>query len=140
MDIILVITILVMFTEVLANLLDLDQVSVRKPSLLAPAVSDLCELIQSPSGAVRNQAHGLLSRYLRHMPSAALSVLPAYLSCLHSGQCELVSSLLDRLPEIVICSQGNLFLLFIFRLLFSIDLRGKRDPKNSGLLLGLSGP
>lgn len=107
MDIILSIPILVMFTEVLANLQDLDQVSVRKPSLLAPAVSDLCEHIQSPSGAVRNQAHGLLSRYLRHMPSAALSVLPAYLSCLHSGQCELVSSLLDRLPEIVICSQGN---------------------------------
>lgn len=126
-----------MFTEVFASLHDLDQVSVRKPSLLAPAVSDLCKHIQSPSGAVRNLAHGLLSRYLRHMPSAALSVLPAYLSCLHSGQCELISSLLDKLPEIVICSQGYYSYSTIFKLSKSIHC-GMKEVKKIHLELHLS--
>ncbi|KAG8306435.1 Integrator complex subunit 1 [Homalodisca vitripennis] len=91
--------------DVLASLHELDKVSSGRPALLAPAVSDLCELVLSPSSSVRGLAHGLLVRHLRHAPHCALSLLPAYLSCLNCGQYEVVSSALAKLPEVVVCSQ-----------------------------------
>uniref|UniRef100_A0A1B6EU77 Uncharacterized protein n=1 Tax=Cuerna arida TaxID=1464854 RepID=A0A1B6EU77_9HEMI len=91
--------------EVLGSLHELDKVSSGRPALLAPAVSDLCELVLSPSSSVRGLAHGLLLRHLRHAPHRALSLLPAYLSCLNCGQYEVVSSALAKLPEVVVCSQ-----------------------------------
>lgn len=99
---------------------DLDQWSVRRPALLEAAVNDMCELILSPSGSVRSLAHGLLSRYLRHCPSAALTTLPAYLACLNSGHYDVISSTLDRLPEVVVCSQGKFFLGINFTYFFKI--------------------
>uniref|UniRef100_A0A1B6DA21 Uncharacterized protein n=1 Tax=Clastoptera arizonana TaxID=38151 RepID=A0A1B6DA21_9HEMI len=91
--------------EALSSLQDLDQWSVRKPGILEPAVNDMCELILSPSAAVRNLAHGLLSRYLRCCPSAASSTLPSYLASLNSSNYDVITSTLDRLPEVAVCSQ-----------------------------------
>ncbi|XP_054282832.1 uncharacterized protein LOC129000013 [Macrosteles quadrilineatus] len=79
--------------------------SVRRPALLAPAVAVLGELITAPGSNVRALAHGLLARHLRYAPHTALQLMPAYLTALQSGQVEVVSSVLDRLHEVVVCSQ-----------------------------------
>lgn len=84
----------------------MDQWSVRRPALLEPALSDLCELLSSHSSALRSLAHGLVARYLRYAPNAGMQVLNSYLACLNSEHYEVVMSTLDRLPEIVVCSQG----------------------------------
>lgn len=89
----------------LSSLQDLDQWSVRRPALLEPALSDLCELLSSHSSALRSLAHGLVARFLRYAPNAGMQVLNSYLACLNSEHYEVVMSTLDRLPEIVVCSQ-----------------------------------
>lgn len=78
----------------------------RRPAILEPALGSLCRLLASRSSATRGLAHGLLARYLRFAPHAARYALPAYLSCLDSPHTEVISTALDRLPEMAVCSQG----------------------------------
>lgn len=98
---------------------EIDHLSNRRPVILDSIVDQLCVLIVSPNGIVRQLGHLLLLRYLRHRPAAATNpsrgdnsssmlspILAAVLRALDSTNAEVVNNVLDRLSEYVVCLQG----------------------------------
>ncbi|PSN34190.1 hypothetical protein C0J52_18275 [Blattella germanica] len=96
-------------TDVYSALQELDHLSSRKPSILDTFCEPISELLLSPTGNIRNLAHVLLSRHLRHNPAAAStsSGLAAFLRCLESDQADILNTALERLPDIVLCAQES---------------------------------
>lgn len=83
--------------------------SSRVPSILDVFFDAIAELLLSPSNSVRSQAHMLFARHLRQNPAACNVGVPAFLRCLDSNQADVLNSALEKLPEIVVCSQGIFF-------------------------------
>ena len=60
---------------------------------------------------MRQLAHSLLLRHLQQTPAAADRCVSAYFECLDSGDECVRSMVLDRLPQIVVLAQGELYSL-----------------------------
>lgn len=96
------------FTDVLQALTEIDHLSSRKPSVLETITDNLTELLVSPQGNVRNLAHALLARAMKHKPAPNLNILSAFHRCLDSPRADVLMSALERLSDIVLCMQGKI--------------------------------
>lgn len=68
---------------------------------------------------MRSLAALLIVRLLKYNPNMSNEALPAVLSCLNSKNPDVISSILDRLPEIVISMQEHAE--FILTRVFQLD-------------------
>ncbi|OXU26086.1 hypothetical protein TSAR_012850 [Trichomalopsis sarcophagae] len=91
--------------EVHSALHEIDTLSSRKPSVLEPIIDNIADLLVSPQGNIRNLAHVLIARALKHRPYPNLGVLSAFQRCLDSSRADILMSALDRLPDYVLCMQ-----------------------------------
>lgn len=99
------------FSDVYSALQDLDTLSVRKPTVLEPILDTIANLLVSPQGNIRTISHNLVSRALKHRPYPNLTVLAGFQRCLDNPRADILMSALDRLPDYVLCMQGNFFCL-----------------------------
>lgn len=101
-----------------AALQDLDHITNKKPQLLENVSQCLFNCLGSPSQAVRSLASLLIVRLLKCNPNVSNEALPAVLSCLNSKNPDVISSILDRLPDIVVCMQehAQIILTRVFQL------------------------
>lgn len=97
---------------------DLDHITNKKPQLLENVSQCLFNSLSSPSQAVRSLASMLIVRLLKCNPNISNEALPAVLSCLNSKNPDVISTILDRLPEIVVCMQehAQIILTRVFQL------------------------
>ncbi|KAK7791007.1 hypothetical protein R5R35_007901 [Gryllus longicercus] len=95
--------------EVFSALQELEHLSVRKPSILEAFTEVFGDLLVSPAGNIRALAHTLLLRYMRHDPAGtnASAALASFMRCLESDQPDVLSTALDRMPELVVCAQEH---------------------------------
>lgn len=102
------------FLDPIQSLSFIEYYSTKKPALLKPLFSTLCSFLSSPVSQIRNSASTIILRYMRHDPSAANEALPILMDCLDSKNPDIVLSVLEKIPEVVVCSQGTVFVLPIF--------------------------
>ncbi|BES89143.1 integrator complex subunit [Nesidiocoris tenuis] len=90
----------------------------KKPSVLEPVFTALCSHLTAHNSSVRNLAHTLVMRYMRHQPKASADAINAYQACLESNNPDVVQTALEKLPEVIICSQEKCMGLLrsVFRL------------------------
>ncbi|XP_074109265.1 integrator complex subunit 1 [Cotesia typhae] len=93
--------------DVLTALLEIEQMSSRKPSIFDYVTDSLTELLVSPQGNIRSLAHSLLAKALKHKPTLNLTILSAFQRCLDSPRSDVLMSALDRLPDVVLCMQEH---------------------------------
>lgn len=86
---------------------DLDRESIRNPALLEPVLERLFPLLHDTSSHNRAVTNMLLLRCLKNNPKAASRIVPAVFNCLHSDQPDVVQSICDRIPELIVCCQGK---------------------------------
>lgn len=77
--------------------------------MLEPIIDNIAELLVSPQGNIRTLAHTLLARALKHHPVPNSNILSAFQRCLDNPRADILMSALDKLPEIVLCMQGNIY-------------------------------
>lgn len=95
-------------SDVYTALQEIDHLSSRKPSVLEFVVDSIAELLVSPQGNIRSLAHSLVARALKHRPAPNVNILSAFQRCLDSSRSDVLMSALDRLPEILLCMQGEI--------------------------------
>lgn len=105
-------------SDSLNALQEIDQVTNKRPQLLESVAQDLYGLLESPNSAVRSTTLLLIIRWLKYNPKAASEALPAVLSCLECENGDVVSSLLERLPDLVPVMQeyAKIILTKVFQL------------------------
>ncbi|GLV44448.1 Integrator 1 [Carabus blaptoides fortunei] len=89
---------------------EIDHISNRRPMILESIIEQVCSLILSPASNVRQLGHVLLLRYLRHNPAsvdASSPVLAAVLQSLETTNADVINSILEKLPDYVICLQEH---------------------------------
>lgn len=91
----------------MSALQEIDHLSSRKPLIFEYVTDSLTELLVSPQGNIRSLAHSLLAKALKHRPTLNLTILSAFQRCLDSPRSDVLMSALDRLPDVVLCMQGN---------------------------------
>ena len=74
---------------------------------MEPITDVIADLLVSPQGNIRSLAHQLIARVLKHRPNPNLGILSAFQRCLDSPRADILMSALDRLPDIVLCMQGQ---------------------------------
>lgn len=97
---------------------EIDHITNKRPQLLENVSQSLYGLIESPNSSVRSLTLLLIVRWLKHNPRAASEALPAVLSCLDSENGDVVSSLLERLSDLVPVMQeyAKIILTKVFQL------------------------
>lgn len=97
---------------------EIDQLCSKRPQLLESVSQSLYGLLESPSGAVRSLSIIMVIRWLKYNPKAASEALPAVLSCLDSENGDVITSLLDRLSDLVSVMQeyAKIILTKVFQL------------------------
>lgn len=89
---------------------EIDHISNRRSAILEPIIDQIAPLTLSQCSSVRQLAHVLLVRYLKHNPvSITMSspILSSVIRCLESSNPEIVNCCLEKLAEHVVCLQGN---------------------------------
>lgn len=94
--------------DVFNALQEIEHLSSRKPSVLEPIMDNIAELLVSPQGNIRTLAHTLLARALKHRPLPNTNILSAFQRCLDSHRADILLSALEKLPDIVLCMQGEI--------------------------------
>ncbi|CAH0555452.1 unnamed protein product [Brassicogethes aeneus] len=92
-------------TENLNALQELDHLTNKRPQLLEGVSQYLYASITSPNGAIRSLSLTLIVRWLKYNPKSASDALPSVLACLDSNNGDIVSSVLDRLSDLVTVMQ-----------------------------------
>lgn len=88
-----------------AALQELEHLTSKKPQWLEDVAQHLYSSITSPNSASRTLALQLIIRWLKYNPKAAKDALPAVLASLDSENSDIVSSVLDRLSDLVAVMQ-----------------------------------
>uniref|UniRef100_A0AAR5P8Z6 DUF3677 domain-containing protein n=1 Tax=Dendroctonus ponderosae TaxID=77166 RepID=A0AAR5P8Z6_DENPD len=104
--------------DCLNALQEIDQISNKRPQLLDSVSQNLYGLLESPNNSIRSVVILLMVRWLKYNPKAASEALPAILSCLDSENGDVVSSLLERISDIVPVMQeyAKIILTKVFQL------------------------
>lgn len=120
----------------LGALQDLDHLTSKKPQLLEGVSQHLFNSLGSPSQSVRSLAALLIVRLLKCNPNVSDEALPAVLSCLNSKNPDVISSILDRLPDIVACMQehAQVILTRVFQLESNLAVIASAISKTIALL------
>ncbi|XP_050313289.1 integrator complex subunit 1 isoform X2 [Anthonomus grandis grandis] len=102
----------------LQALQEIDQLTHKRPQLLEGVSQSLYGLLQSPSSEVRNLALNLTIKWLKYNPKAASEALPSVLSSLESENGDIVTSLLEKLSELMPMMQefAKIILTKVFQL------------------------
>ncbi|CRK92499.1 CLUMA_CG006039, isoform A [Clunio marinus] len=114
--------------ELLSTLQEIDYQTHKKQAQLIEIYGKLTELIFYSSSDVRNLAHSLLLKVLRQNPgnnNINSSCFNAYLQCLHSGDINITTSVLDNLTEIVLCLQE--YASEILQSVFNLGITSKNN-------------
>ncbi|GJQ80376.1 hypothetical protein Trydic_g12239 [Trypoxylus dichotomus] len=91
----------------LPALQDLDHMSNKKPQLLQNVSQHLYNALSSLNSLVRNLSLNLVLKLLKHNPNASSEALPSILCCLENRNADVVESIINRLPEIVVTMQEH---------------------------------
>ncbi|XP_018336442.1 integrator complex subunit 1 isoform X3 [Agrilus planipennis] len=93
----------------LTALQDLDHISNKRPQLLLLVAPQLYNCVTSPTscGSTRSLALVLILKLLKHRPDRSSEVMPLLLTCLDNSNPNVISSVLDRLPELVAMMQEH---------------------------------
>lgn len=112
--------------DLLSTLQDIDYQTNKKPAMLVEIFGKLNELIFNDSADVRNVAHALLLKMLKHNPGNAVinsTCFNSYLQGLHSDDVNISSSVLENLTDIVLSLQE--FALEILQCVFNLGITSK---------------
>lgn len=74
---------------------------------LEGALADLRPLMCSSNLLIRNTTFTLLLRFLKDNPKASADLLPDYLECLENRNAAVVTTALERLPDLLVLCQGD---------------------------------
>lgn len=114
--------------ELLTTLHEIDYQTHKKPALLVDIFGKLTELIFYSSSDVRNLAHLMLLKVLKHNPGNVVinsNCFNAYLQCLHDDDINISSSVLDNLTEIVLSLQE--YASEILQCVFNLGITSKNN-------------
>lgn len=112
--------------ELLTTLQEIDYQTNKKQAPLIEIFGKLNELIFNESSDVRNLAHSLLLKMLKHNPGNAVinsTCFNSYLQGLHSDDINVSSSVLENLTEIVLSLQE--YALEILQCVFNLGITSK---------------
>lgn len=112
--------------DLLCTLQEIDYQTNKKPAPLVEIFGKLNELIFNDSSDVRNLAHSLLLKMLKHNPGNSVvnsTCFNSYLQGLHSDDVNISSSVLDNLTEIVLSLQE--YALEILQCVFNLGITSK---------------
>lgn len=114
--------------ELFTSLQDIENQTHRQPSQLVDIFPKLTGLIFYSSSDVRNLAHSMLLKILKHNPGNSVinsSCFNAYLQCLHNEDTNISSSVLDNLTEIVLSLQE--YASEILQCVFNLGITSKNN-------------
>lgn len=112
--------------ELLSTLQEIEYQTNKKPAQLVDIFGKLTELIGNDSSDVRNLAHSMLLKMLKHNPGNSVTLstcFNAYLQCLHSDDVNIATSVLDNLTEITLSLQE--YALDILKCVFNLGITSK---------------
>ncbi|XP_072838924.2 integrator complex subunit 1 [Pogona vitticeps] len=93
--------------DILEVLTDIDEMSRRRPEILAFFSTPLQRFMSSPEETCRNLAFSLALRSIQNNPSLAADFLPTFMYCLGSRDFEVVQTALRNLPEYTLLCQEH---------------------------------
>ncbi|XP_045849161.1 integrator complex subunit 1 isoform X1 [Meles meles] len=111
--------------DVLEVLSDIDEMSRRRPEILAFFSTNLQRLMSSAEEPCRNLAFGLALRSIQNNPSFAADFLPTFMCCLGSRDFEVVQTALRNLPEYTLLCQEHAAVLL--HRAFLVGMYGQMD-------------
>uniref|UniRef100_A0A182QY68 Uncharacterized protein n=1 Tax=Anopheles farauti TaxID=69004 RepID=A0A182QY68_9DIPT len=96
--------------EISVPLMELDALSVKRPSLLEDIFDDVVRFVQHPSPTIRQMAHNLVTRWLKQSPGSGSTngtALTALVQCLNHEDIAIAQSALDKTTEYTLCLQEH---------------------------------
>ncbi|KAK9737777.1 Protein of unknown function (DUF3677) [Popillia japonica] len=119
----------------LPSLQDLDHISNKKPQLLQSVSQHLYNTLSSLNSSVRTLSLNLVIKLLKHNPKASSEALPSILCCLESRNADIVESIINRLPELVVTMQE--YALVILTRVFQLGINSHINA-NAGICKSIS--
>ncbi|KAF5278356.1 hypothetical protein FQA39_LY05845 [Lamprigera yunnana] len=125
--------------DVLPGLQELDHLTSKKPQLLQHVAQYLYVCLDSSSSTVRSLALLLVVRLLRYNPKESREALPTILMCLNHNNSDVVTSILDRLPDLVTTMQeyAKVILNRVFKLAIKSNVNAVTSITKSIAVLNL---
>nr|XP_054499416.1 integrator complex subunit 1 isoform X6 [Agelaius phoeniceus] len=114
--------------DILEVLTDIDEMSRRRPEILAFFATNLQKLMSSSEDSCRNLAFSLALRSIQNSPSIAADFLPTYMYCLGSRDFEVVQTALRNLPEYTLLCQEHAAVLL--HRAFLVGMYGQIDTSS----------
>ncbi|XP_063270296.1 integrator complex subunit 1 isoform X1 [Prinia subflava] len=114
--------------DILEVLTDIDEMSRRRPEILAFFATNLQKLMSSAEDSCRNLAFSLALRSIQNNPSIAADFLPTYMYCLGSRDFEVVQTALRNLPEYTLLCQEHAAVLL--HRAFLVGMYGQIDTSS----------
>ncbi|XP_050836125.1 integrator complex subunit 1 isoform X2 [Serinus canaria] len=114
--------------DILEVLTDIDEMSRRRPEILAFFSTNLQKLMSSSEDSCRNLAFSLALRSIQNNPSIAADFLPTYMYCLGSRDFEVVQTALRNLPEYTLLCQEHAAVLL--HRAFLVGMYGQIDTSS----------
>ncbi|XP_042293672.1 integrator complex subunit 1 isoform X1 [Sceloporus undulatus] len=114
--------------DILEVLSDIDEMSRRRPEILAFFSTHLQRLMSSPEETCRNLAFSLALRSIQNNPSIAADFLPTFMYCLGSRDFEVVQTALRNLPEYTLLCQEHAAVLL--QRAFLVGMYGQVDTSS----------
>ncbi|NXX35136.1 INT1 protein, partial [Nicator chloris] len=114
--------------DILEVLTDIDEMSRRRPEILAFFATNLQKLMSSSEDSCRNLAFSLALRSIQNNPSIAADFLPTYMYCLGSRDFEVVQTALRNLPEYTLLCQEHASVLL--HRAFLVGMYGQIDTSS----------
>uniref|UniRef100_A0A8C5UBS3 Integrator complex subunit 1 n=1 Tax=Malurus cyaneus samueli TaxID=2593467 RepID=A0A8C5UBS3_9PASS len=114
--------------DILEVLTDIDEMSRRRPEILAFFATNLQKLMSSAEDSCRNLAFSLALRSIQNNPSLAADFLPTYMYCLGSRDFEVVQTALRNLPEYTLLCQEHAAVLL--HRAFLVGMYGQIDTSS----------
>nr|XP_034987340.1 integrator complex subunit 1 [Zootoca vivipara] len=114
--------------DILEVLTDIDEMSRRRPEILAFFSTHLQRLMSSPEETCRNLAFSLALRSIQNNPSIAADFLPTFMYCLGSRDFEVVQTALRNLPEYTLLCQEHAAILL--QRAFLVGMYGQVDTSS----------
>ncbi|XP_029433335.1 integrator complex subunit 1 [Rhinatrema bivittatum] len=114
--------------DILEVLSDIDEMSKRRPEILAFFATDLQRLMNSSEESCRSLAFSLALRSIQNNPSIAADFLPTFMYCLGSRDFEVMQTALRNLPEYTLLCQEHAAVLL--HRAFLVGMYGQIDTSS----------
>ncbi|XP_058452924.1 integrator complex subunit 1 [Malaya genurostris] len=113
-------------------LLEVDALTAKRPALLEDVFDEIIRFLTHSSGSIRQTAHGLVTRWLKHNPgnpSTNSTALSAFVQCLYHEDVAVVQSALDKATEYTLCLQE--YAPQILQTMFNLGIESKINTYNA---------